>query len=209
MVFARYIIGCKSIYKMKVIETLSAILKKHNIKGISLSEVVEVKMSMEGTLTDGTVVATPSDSFEVGAELYVIDAEGNPQPAPDGEHTLDNGSVVVTVGGFITEMKEAEVAEEEMSADIAAVIAAMDEQLTSIKNQLAERDTQLAAVREELSAVKSDLTIATAKATELSRKAAAVSIKDETPAAEISAVNFSKKQTKNDRILNKIMSLKK
>jgi septal ring factor EnvC (AmiA/AmiB activator) len=96
-----------------------------------------------------------------------------------------------------------------MSADIAAVIAAMDEQLTSIKNQLAERDTQLSAVTEELSAVKTDLTIATAKATELSRKAAAVSIKEETPAAEISAVNFSKKQTKNDRILNKIMSLKK
>ncbi len=125
---------------MKVIETLSAILKKHNIKGVQLSEVVEVKMAMEGVLADGTVVATPNESFEVGAELYVIDAEGNPQPAPDGEHTLDNGMVLVSVGGFITEVTEVEPSEEEMSADIAATIAAMDEQLTSIKNQLAENE---------------------------------------------------------------------
>ena len=194
---------------MKVIETLSAILKKHNIKGVQLSEVIEVKMAMEGVLADGTVVATPNESFEVGAELYVIDAEGNPQPAPDGEHTLDNGMVLVSVGGFITEVKEAEPAEEEMSADIAATIAAMDEQLTSIKNQLAEKETELASVRAELSEVKNNLNVSQAKATELSKQAAAVSVKDDKTAVVETAVNFSKKQTKNDTILKTIMSLKK
>lgn len=193
---------------MKVIETLSAILKKHNIKGVQLSEVIEVKMAMEGVLADGTVVATPNESFEVGAELYVIDAEGNPQPAPDGEHTLDNGMVLVSVGGFITEVTEVEIAEEEMSADIAATIAAMDEQLTSIKNQLAEKETELASVRAELSEVKNNLNVSQAKATELSKQAAAVSVKEEKAVVE-TAVNFSKKQTKNDTILQKIMSLKK
>ncbi len=176
---------------MKVIETLSAILKKHNIKGVQLSEVVEVKMAMEGVLADGTVVATPNESFEVGAELYVIDAEGNPQPAPDGEHTLDNGMVLVSVGGFITEVTEVEPSEEEMSADIAATIAAMDEQLTSIKNQLAEKETELASVRAELSEVKNNLNISQAKATELSKQAAAVSVKEEKAVVE-TAVNFSK-----------------
>ena len=193
---------------MKVIETLSAILKKHNIKGVQLSEVVEVKMAMEGVLADGTVGATPNESFEVGAELYVIDAEGNPQPAPDGEHTLDNGMVLVSVGGFITEVTEVEIAEEEMSADIAATIAAMDEQLTSIKNQLAEKETELASVRAELSEVKNNLNVSQAKATELSKQAAAVSVKEEKAVVE-TAVNFSKKQTKNDTILKTIMSLKK
>ena len=193
---------------MKVIETLSAILKKHNIKGVQLSEVIEVKMAMEGVLADGTVVATPNEAFEVGAELYVIDAEGNPQPAPDGEHTLDNGMVLVSVGGFITEVTEVEIAEEEMSADIAATIAAMDEQLTSIKNQLAEKETELASVRAELSEVKNNLNISQAKATELSKQAAAVSVKEEKAVVE-TAVNFSKKQTKNDTILKTIMSLKK
>jgi hypothetical protein len=193
---------------MKVIETLSAILKKHNIKGVQLSEVVEVKMAMEGVLADGTVVATPNESFEVGAELYVIDAEGNPQPAPDGEHTLDNGMVLVSVGGFITEVTEVEPSEEEMSADIAATIAAMDEQLTSIKNQLAEKETELASVRAELSEVKNNLNVSQAKATELSKQAAAVSVKEEKAVVE-TAVNFSKKQTKNDTILKTIMSLKK
>jgi hypothetical protein len=193
---------------MKVIETLSAILKKHNIKGVQLSEVIEVKMAMEGVLADGTVVATPNESFEVGAELYVIDAEGNPQPAPDGEHTLDNGMVLVSVGGFITEVTEVEPTEEEMSADIAATIAAMDEQLTSIKNQLAEKETELASVRAELSEVKNNLNVSQAKATELSKQAAAVSVKEEKAVVE-TAVNFSKKQTKNDTILKTIMSLKK
>lgn len=194
---------------MKVIETLSAILKKHNIKGVQLSEVVEVKMAMEGVLADGTVVATPNEAFEVGAELYVIDSDGNPQPAPDGEHTLDNGSVIVSVGGFITEVKEAEPAEEELSADIAATIAAMDEQLTSIKNQLAEKETELASVKTELSEVKNNLNISQAKATELSKKAAAVSVKEDKTAVVETAVTFSKKQTKNDTILKTIMSLKK
>jgi len=193
---------------MKVIETLSAILKKHNIKGVQLSEVIEVKMAMEGVLANGTVVATPNESFEVGAELYVIDAEGNPQPAPDGEHTLDNGMVLVSVGGFITEVTEVEIAEEEMSADIAATIAAMDEQLTSIKNQLAEKETELASVRAELSEVKNNLNISQAKTTELSKQAAAVSVKEEKAVVE-TAINFSKKQTKNDTILKTIMSLKK
>jgi hypothetical protein len=193
---------------MKVIETLSAILKKHNIKGVQLSEVIEVKMAMEGVLADGTVVATPNESFEIGAELYVIDAEGNPQPAPDGEHTLDNGMVLVSVGGFITEVTEVEPSEEEMSADIAATIAAMDEQLTSIKNQLAEKETELASVRAELSEVKNNLNVSQAKATELSKQAAAVSVKEEKAVVE-TAVNFSKKQTKNDTILKTIMSLKK
>ena len=192
---------------MKVIETLSAILKKHNIKGVQLSEVIEVKMAMEGVLADGTVVATPNESFEVGAELYVIDAEGNPQPAPDGEHTLDNGMVLVSVGGFITEVTEVAPAAEEMSADIAATIAAMDEQLTSIKNQLAEKETELASVRAELSEVKNNLNVSQAKATELSKQAAAVSVKEEKAVVE-TAVNFSKKQTKNDTILKTIMSLK-
>jgi hypothetical protein len=194
---------------MKVIETLSAILKKHNIKGVQLSEVIEVKMAMEGVLADGTVVATPNEAFEVGAELYVIDSDGNPQPAPDGEHTLDNGSVIVSVGGFITEVKEAEPAEEELSADIAATIAAMDEQLTSIKNQLAEKETELASVKTELSEVKNNLNISQAKATELSKKAAAVSVKEDKTAVVETAVTFSKKQTKNDTILKTIMSLKK
>ena len=192
---------------MKVIEQLSALLKKHNIKGVQLSEVVELQMSKEGKLADGTIVATPSDDFVIGAELYVIDADGNPQPAPDGEHTLEDGAVVTTVGGIITEIEAAAPAEEEMSADIAAVIAAMDEQLTSIKNQLAEQSTELASVKAELSAAKNDLVKSQAKVAELSKKPAAVSVKDEKVVVE-NKVNFSKIQNKEHRILSMIANAK-
>ena len=163
---------------MKVIETLNALIKKHEIKGVKLSEVKEVKMSMEGKLTDGTMVATPSDSFAVGSEFYVIDAEGNPLPAPDGEHTLEGGMVIVTANGLITEVKDAPE-EAEMSEEVAAVISAMDAQLTEVKEELSATKTEMAAIKQELASAKSDLIKSHAKVTELSNKPAATSVKKE------------------------------
>lgn len=191
---------------MKVIEQLSALLKKHNIQGVQLSEVVEVKMSKEDKLADGTMVATPSDDFVVGAELYVIDADGNPQPAPDGEHTLEDGTILKTEGGVISEVQAPSAEEEELSADIAAVIAAMDEQLTSIKNQLAEQSTELASVKAELSSAKNDLIKSQAKVAELSKKPAAVSVKDEKVVEQ--KVTFSNIKNKEHRILAMIANAK-
>lgn len=194
---------------MKVIDTLNALIKKHEIKGVKLSEVKEVTMSMEGKLTDGTVVATPSDSFEVGAEFYVIDADGNPSPAPDGEHTLEGGMVIVTANGLITEVKEAAPVEEEMSADIAATIAAMDEQLTSIKSQLAEREIELASVKTDLASAKSDLIKSQAKVTELSKKPAATSVKKEVIVENTDVPQmFQKKKTTRDVALSIITKFK-
>lgn len=195
---------------MKVIEQLSALLKKHNIQGVELSEVVELKMSAEGKLADGTMVATPSDSFVESAELYVIDADGNPQPAPDGEYILEDGTKIVAANGIIASVEPAateEPAAEEMSADIAAVIAAMDEQLTEIKNQLNASNTELSAIKQELSAAKSDLIKANAKVTELSKQPAASSVKKEV--TKESQVKLSTNNSNNKhRFLDMIVAAK-
>lgn len=195
---------------MKVIEQLSALLKKHNIQGVELSEVVELKMSAEGKLADGTMVATPSDSFVESAELYVIDADGNPQPAPDGEYILEDGTKIVAANGIITSVEVAaaeEPAAEEMSADIAAVIAAMDEQLTEIKNQLNASNTELSAIKQELNAAKSDLIKANAKVTELSKQPAASSVKKEV--TKESQVKLSTNNSNNKhRFLDMIVAAK-
>jgi vacuolar-type H+-ATPase subunit I/STV1 len=191
------------------IEKVSELLKKHDIKGVQLSEVVEIKMSAEGKLADGeTTVATPSDEFSVGAELYVIDADGNPQPAPDGEHTLENGTMLVTANGVITEVKEAEPAEEDMSAEIASVISAMDSKLEEIKSQLAEAKTELSSVKQDLADKTKQLTDANVKIANLSKKASTISVKDE-QGAEVKAANLStKKQTKEKTALEIILSKK-
>lgn len=192
------------------IEKVSELLKKHDIKGVQLSEVVEIKMSAEGKLADGeTTVATPSDEFSVGAELYVIDADGNPQPAPDGEHTLENGTMLVTANGVITEVKEAEPAEEEeLSAEIASVIEAMDNKLQEIKSQLAEAKTELSSVKQDLADKTKQLTDANVKIANLSKKASTISVKDE-QGTEVKSANLStKKQTKENNALEIILSKK-
>lgn len=56
-------------------------------------------------LADGTMVEADGD-FAPGVELYVIDAEGNRVPAPEGEHTTESGiTVTVDAEGVITGVK--------------------------------------------------------------------------------------------------------
>lgn len=47
----------------------------------------------EFTLANGTVVHVEGD------HAFVVDAEGNKTPAPDGEHTLADGTVFEVTGG--------------------------------------------------------------------------------------------------------------
>jgi hypothetical protein len=193
-----------------LIQKVSELLKKHDIKGVQLSEVVDIKMSAEGKLADGsTMVATPSDDFSVGAELYVIDADGNPQPAPDGEHTLDNGTILVTANGVITEVKEAEeAAEEELSAEIASVIEAMDNKLTEIKKELADAKTEMASIKQDLTAKTKELSDANVKIATLSKKPATASVKEEKVTEKRESVSLSKQTSKENNALNVILSKK-
>ena len=62
----------------------------------------------EAKLADGTTIYCDDDNFEVGSEVYVIDENGNKAPVFDAEHKLEDGTVVVTVGGKITEIKPVE-----------------------------------------------------------------------------------------------------
>jgi hypothetical protein len=193
-----------------LIQKVSELLKKHDIKGVQLSEVVEIKMSAEGKLADGsTMVATPSDDFSVGAELYVIDADGNPQPAPDGEHTLDNGTILVTANGVITEVKEAEeAAEEELSAEIASIIEAMDNKLTEIKKELADAKTEMASIKQDLTAKTKELSDANVKIATLSKKPASASVKEEKVTEKRENISLSKQTSKENNALNVILSKK-
>jgi hypothetical protein len=107
-------------------EKLNKIAK---ILGLTLSSdnnQEEQKLSMEGILADGTKVYSEAEDFVVGAALMVVAEDGSMSPAPEGEHTLDNGKVlVVDAQGVITEVKEAEepagdepgAGEEELSDD--------------------------------------------------------------------------------------------
>lgn len=58
--------------------------------------VSEVEVT-EATLADGTTVHIKGDA------VFVVDAEGNETAAPDGDHTLEDGSVITTKDGHVVE----------------------------------------------------------------------------------------------------------
>ncbi len=53
----------------------------------------------EDQLQDGTKIVTEAEAFEPGVIVNVLDEEGNPSPAPAGEHTLMNGTIIVVGEG--------------------------------------------------------------------------------------------------------------
>lgn len=61
----------------------------------------------DAKLQDGTIVS--AEAFEPGQDLFIIDEAGNRIPAPDGEHTLEDGSKVVTKDGKIESITKSEV----------------------------------------------------------------------------------------------------
>lgn len=96
---------------------------------------------VSAVLADGTEVQV-EPSIEEGAEVYVIDAEGNSVAAPDGEHQLEDGSVIVTEGGVIIQIVEAPVVDEgeqeEMAKDTPSdgITPELNEILIDVSNRL-------------------------------------------------------------------------
>lgn len=82
----------------------------------------------EAMLADGTSVWV--SSLEVGGEVYLFDKETlEKTPAPDGNHELEDGTVVTTVDGIITEIKAKEVESEtgdEVEVEVEAQVTEMD-----------------------------------------------------------------------------------
>lgn len=65
----------------------------------------------DAKLVDGTIVRI-EPAVEVGAKVSVISEDGETVDAPDGEHELEEGTVVRTEGGVIVDVLEPEVEEE-------------------------------------------------------------------------------------------------
>jgi hypothetical protein len=91
----------------------SAIKAAFNAPSVELAE----EKFIEVTTVDGIMLEIDGDVLTVGATVKVKNADGTYTDAPDGEHTLEDGTVIVTVGSAITEIKPAEVVEVEDKAE--------------------------------------------------------------------------------------------
>lgn len=93
----------------------------------------EQKMAKEYKLKDGTIVMV--DDVKVGGIVTV-----NNEPAPDGEHELEDGTKLVTNGGQITEIKPA------------IVVPVVDEEMKQLPAHFGEMKQSFAAQIDELKA---------------------------------------------------------
>jgi hypothetical protein len=73
-------------------------------------------MMAEGILDDGTKIGTSADAWSEGVDIFIVDADGNQQPLPDGEYKLTDGTTLMVEGGIlkmITPVEEVKVEEQQ------------------------------------------------------------------------------------------------
>jgi hypothetical protein len=68
-------------------------------------DTIKLQKFMEYILKDGTKIKVPQDIAE-GSDIMVIQEDGSEIPAPDGEHMLEDGRVILVSGGKIASIKE-------------------------------------------------------------------------------------------------------
>ena len=160
---------------MTLKERISEIFDKYSVQ-LEVEEKTEVKFAT-ATLESGQEIQTDAESFAVGVSVFVVNDEGEQIPLPDGDYTLEDGSMLVVSEGAIVEVNEAseepaveaeEDKEEEMSEEPKSEeVEASQEVLTreEVAGMIAEA---IEATKAEFS---SQIEERDAKITELSKQA--------------------------------------
>jgi len=131
----------------------------------------------ESVLEDG-VTRVEAESFEAGSKLFVVSESGEKAPAPEGNHTLEDGTKVsVDANGTITEVIKPEpkveveieaAAEEEVPAgeesaaqptksESEIVKEEMKKMIMQCMEAIEEVAKEVAVVKEEMSSYKSKM----------------------------------------------------
>lgn len=129
------------------IEKIKAMLFGDMEKQVAVPAPAEPQKFEDYKLKSGAVVSI--DKLEVGGSVTLEGA-----PAPDGEHELDNGKVIMTSGGLITEVKEANGASPVVEVEVDAMkklpgmFSEMENGVNELK-KLVENQTKTIAVQQE------------------------------------------------------------
>lgn len=176
----------------KVNEIVSKYAEKLKSFGVSLSaveEAVEQKQMAMAVLADGTEVYSPDAEFGIGSEIFVMDAEGNPTPAPDGEHETAEGKILVVVEGKISEVKDKPEEEEpKVEIEIEEVEQSSFDGVSreEFENTISKLIEGFEAKINELTAEKQNLSATIEK---MSKAPATESVKKSNPVAQKQSAN--------------------
>jgi hypothetical protein len=136
-------------------------------------------------LDNGQEIQTSAEAFAEGADVFVVNDEGEQIPLPDGDYTLEDGTTFSVMEGIISAMGAAEVEE-----------AAKEEEM-SAETEVEEPAVEAALSREEVqemiaSAIKEATTQLSAEIAEKNEQIEKLSAQ---PAAKLSRVKEAKKFT--------------
>ena len=140
---------------------------QEKINAIKIALGLEVKMA-ESVLEDG-VTRVAAESFEAGSKLFVVSESGEKAPAPEGTHTLEDGTkVTVDAQGTISEVVNPEPKVEveiEAAAEVPAgeepagevIKEEMKKMIMQCMEAIEEVAKEVSVVKEEMAAYKSKM----------------------------------------------------
>ena len=130
---------------------------KDGFASVKLSEEVaieEIAIAMETMKLKDGVTVLEAEAFEAGQPVFIVNENGDKEPAPIGDHELEDGRLLVIVEeGVIAEIKEAMAEEVAPEAEAEAVEMSTEELVKSIVTSMSiEVAKQIESIRTELSA---------------------------------------------------------
>lgn len=167
---------------MRMIDKVRELFAKYEVQ-LSVEEpqsetATEVQLAA-AMLDSGQEIQTSAEAFAEGADVFVINEDGEQIPLPDGSYTLDNGVTFAVAEGVISSMTEAAEVEAE------AVEQSSDEEPAEEQLSKAEVAEMIKEAVVELSAHVDKLVTAIetkeSELTQLSKQAAGKISRTETP----------------------------
>jgi len=149
---------------------LYAQLEKFNMPApVAPVAAAPVQMGGEAKLSDGTVVKYDTPALAVGSMITVVTPEGE-LPAPNGEHTLEDGTKIETVDGKVTSVEAPEMETPAPVAQSAPVVptlpaafetevkenfASVKKENETLKAELSKNAEAIASISKDVEAMKS------------------------------------------------------
>ena len=138
---------------------LAELIAKMDAKIDNLLNPKQVK-NLDATLEDGTPITIEGEEIVEGAAVMVVTQEGA-SPAPDGQHVLSDGTVLVVVGGkiesFTLPSPDDKAGKDEEMEKMKAENEALKAQLAEAQNKLTESTNTMTNYAEQLTAIKAEL----------------------------------------------------
>lgn len=137
----------------------------------------------EGVTKEGVKVITEAPEFTEGVEVFV-EIDGVVQAAPNGQHELEDGTVIEVAEGKIVTITKAEVTDdtdlETLKTEIETTLKAVDKDRQDFATQLSAANAELVALQaEKAEAIKTrDAEIVNLKAEVTTLKSQVKSVRD-------------------------------